>query len=166
MQTSLKQTQIASPLMAQSALQPKGHTANRVLVSSLMLTSLVDAFSILVIFLLMSTQNGIELELKKTEKLPMATAVDGIEKSIVLRIEGDRYFIDDEPVGERELAKALIAAKDKFESGLLNKAKAALLVQADREMDFVALSPVLHAGSAAGLSQFKFAAIEGQRPRQ
>lgn len=163
MTTSLKQTQIASPLSAQGVLRPKGHSANRVLVSSLMLTSLVDAFSILVIFLLMSTQNGIEIELKKTEKLPQASAVDGLEKSIVLRIEGDKYFIDDQPVAESQLSKKLIAMKKTFEAGLLNKAKAGLIVQADREMDFEALSPVLRAGSAAGLSQFKFAAIQNSK---
>ncbi len=158
--TSLKQTQIASPLASQGVLKPRGSTARRVLFSSLMLTSLVDAFSILVIFLLMSTQNGIEIELKKTEKLPQATAVDGLERGIVLRIEGDRYFIDDRPVPERGLSKALAEAKESFESGLLNNAKAGLLVQADRDMDFEALSPVLRAGSEAGLSQFKFAAIQ------
>ncbi len=161
--TSLKQTQIASPLSNQGVLKPKGHTAGRLLVSSLMLTSLVDAFSILVIFLLMSTQNGIEIELKKTEKLPQATAVDGLERSIVLRIEGDKYFIDDEPVTESALGRALVGAKEKFESGLLGNAKAGLIVQADREMDFEALSPVLRAGSEAGLSQFKFAAIQSAK---
>lgn len=162
MQTSLNQTQVASPLAAQGVIRPKGHTASRVLFSSLMLTSLVDAFSILVIFLLMSSQSGIEAELKKTEKLPMASAIDSIEKSIILRIEGGAYFIDEQPVRENELAKALIAAKEKFEAGLLNNAKAGLLVQADKTMDFDSLSPVLRAGSEAGLSQFKFAAIEGK----
>lgn len=162
MHTALSQSQVASPLDNQGLLRPKkgGHSAGRLLTSSLMLTSLVDAFSILVIFLLMSTQNGIEVQLKKTEKLPQASAVDGLEKSIVLRIEGDKYFIEDQPVAESGLSKALVEAKQKFESGLMNSAKAGLIVQADRDMDFEALSPVLRAGSDAGLSQFKFAAIE------
>jgi biopolymer transport protein ExbD len=101
------------------------------------------------------------VELKKTEKLPMATKVDAIQKGIVLRIEEDgAYFIDDVQVGEQQLASGLVEAKARHQADLPEGQSPNLLVQGDNQMDYEALSPVMRAGAAAGLHQFKFAVIE------
>ncbi len=159
--SSLKQSMISSPLSEMAVVRPKAVSSKRVLVSSLMLTSLVDAFSILVIFLLMNAKSGIEqIELKKANQLPQATAMDTVQKGIVLRIEDKAFFVDDVQVSEAALAQKLEEAKAKFEAGLLNGQKANLIVQADKKMDFEAVSPILRAGATAGIHQFKFAVVE------
>lgn len=142
-------------------VRPKGSLTTRTLVSSLMLTSLVDAFSILVIFLLMSAKTGIEqMEVKKANQLPQAQAMDTVTKGIILRIEDNKYFIDEAQVSEARLAQTLEAAKAKFETGRVDGLKASVIVQADKKLDFEAVSPILRAGSAAGLNQFRFAVVE------
>lgn len=162
LRTALKQSQVQSPLSNQTVVRPKGASTKRLMVSSLMLTSLVDAFSILVIFLLMSAKSGIEeLELKKINEMPQAQMMDAPSKGIILRLEANgNFFIDDEKVSASNLAKKLTEAKAKYESGLLSGAKASLIVQADKKMDFEKLSPILRAGAEAGLHQFKFAVME------
>lgn len=163
--TALKQSQVQSPLANQTVVRPKGTSSKRLLVSSLMLTSLVDAFSILVIFLLMSAKSGIEeLDLKKVNEIPQAQMMDAPSKGIILRLEADGgFFIDDEQVSEKQLAAKLEEAKTKFESGLLNGDKASLIVQADKKMDFEKVSPILRAGAEAGLNKFRFAVMEKTR---
>ncbi len=159
--SSLKQTSIQSPLSQMAIVRPKAASTKRTLVSSLMLTSLVDAFSILVIFLLMNTKSGIEqVELKKINQLPHATAMDTVTKGIVLRIEDNKYFVDEVQVSEATLAQKLEEAKTKFEAGTINGLKASVIVQADKKLDYEAVSPILRAGAAAGLNQFKFAVVE------
>ena len=159
--SSLKHSMIASPLSEMAIVRPKGQATKRLLVSSLMLTSLVDAFSILVIFLLMNTKSGIEqMELKKVNQLPQAMAMDMVQKGIVLRIEEGKFFVDDVQTNESNLAQKLEEAKAKFEAGLLNDQKANLIVQADKKMDFEEVSPILRAGATAGIHQFKFAVVE------
>ena len=159
--SALKTSMIASPLSAQAVVRPKGSNSKRTLVSSLMLTSLVDAFSILVIFLLMNAKSGIEeVQLKKVQQLPQATAMDIVNKGIVLRIEDKKFFVDDEEVSAQSLAAKLEQAKMKFEAAQADGKKAALIVQADKKVDFEEVSPILRAGAVAGINQFKFAAVE------
>jgi biopolymer transport protein ExbD len=158
--TVLKNQILPSPLSQQAVIRPKGSQTKRVLTSSLMLTSLVDAFSILVIFLLMSAQHGIEaMELKKANRLPMAAHVDSISKGVVIRIEDGAYLLDEQPVDPGQLGTRLFEAKKRAaEEG--DKSDINLIVQADRKMDFEELSPILRAGAEAGIHQFKFAVLE------
>jgi len=159
--STLKQTNIQSPLSQMAIVRPKAASTKRTLVSSLMLTSLVDAFSILVIFLLMNAKSGIEqMEVKKAQVLPQASAMDMVTKGIILRIEDNKYFVEDKPVNEANLAQTLENAKAKFETGRVDGLKASVIVQADRAMDYEKFSPILRAGSAAGLNQFRFAVVE------
>lgn len=156
----LEQTKRRSPLeSAQGLKSGTGASASssvKDLAPTLSLTSLIDAFSILVIYLLVATQDGgIEALTPNDMKLPMAEK--GLlldEKTSVVRIEKGRYFVDEKPVSASQLGQTLYQLKK--DSGL---EELPLMVQADREMEYADLDPILKAGAEAGIQKLKFAVV-------
>jgi biopolymer transport protein ExbD len=145
-----------------SLLRPDGQGWKRNVVASLMLTSLVDAFSILVVYLLFSFSNSNEiLYLSKDMELPQAASAQELLRSTVVRVEQGQYFIEDKLVNPGELASALVDLRKHFaKTGLGNdEEEQALTVQADRRIQFNLLNNVILAGSQAGYSDIKFAVI-------
>ena len=126
---------------------------NRDLAIALPLTSLIDAFSIIVIYLLIGTQGGgMESKIPTKFNLPMADFSQSLqEEAPILRIEKGNYFLNDEPVALSRLAGKLQAIK--------NNVKKALMVQADTEMKYADLDPLLKIGAQAGIEQLKFAVV-------
>jgi len=152
----MKQSRLGSALAGTSRLRPKGSGGRRTLITSLMLTSLVDAFSILVIFLIMNCATSSEtLNTGKHIVLPQASHSELIQNGTVVRIEKGRIFVEDKPVAKSRLILALRA----YATGADAKKKAGLIIVGDREMNYEELSPVILAGSQAGFSKFKFAVI-------
>ncbi len=123
---------------------------------ALPLTSLIDAFSIIVIYLLIGTQGGgIEADTKGLMTLPTADSAMTIEvETPTLRIEKGRYFINDEQVSERNLIAKLSEVK-KASGGK----ETALMIQADTKMKYSDLDPLIKAGSLAGIEKLKFAVV-------
>lgn len=123
---------------------------------ALPLTSLIDAFSIIVIYLLIGTQSGgIEADTKGLMNLPTADAAAALDTQIpTLRIEKGRYFINDEQVSERNLISKLSEVKKA--SG---DKEMALMIQADTKMKYSDLDPLIKAGSLAGIEKLKFAVV-------
>ncbi len=154
-QTWLHKQITQSPLSAQATVRPKGATTKRVLISSLLLTSLVDAFSILVIFLLMNASTGIETVQLKGTKLPVASSADTLTPGVILKIENGIYTIGENQISIDKLGEALTAEKEK--SG---QAEVALIVQADKDIDYDVLSPVLKIGAGSGFTQYKLAVLD------
>lgn len=149
----LNQSALNSALRGQSRLRPNGGHFRKRLMTSLMLTSLVDAFSILVIFLIMnhaSSQDSLDFDNKKLT-LPRAEQSQVILNGIVVRIEGSDLIVDSKSVSLQELASQLEASKSEIDAK-----KDGLIIVADRKLDFEALSPVISVGSQAGFSKFKF----------
>lgn len=152
-----------SPTTGLSILRPKRKGGHSILVGSLMLTSLIDAFSILVIFLLMNTSNSIqEVELKAMNGLPIASRTDALKKGVILAIEDGRYRIGDEIIAPRDLSRRLADEKAKLEAGQIVK-KADLIIQAARAMNYDDLSPILVAASEASFQSYKLAVVESVR---
>lgn len=152
-----------SPTRGLSILRPQGMGARSVLVGSLMLTSLIDAFSILVIFLLMNTSNSIqEVELKAMNGLPIASRTDALKRGVILAIENGRYKLGDEVIAPRDLSRRLADEKRKMEAGTTLK-KAELIIQAGRAMNYDDLSPILVAASEASFQSYKLAVVESVR---
>jgi biopolymer transport protein ExbD len=127
------------------------------MIASLMLTSLVDAFSILVIFLIMNTsanQESLDVDTKKLA-LPMATESQLIMQGVVVRVDGNSYLVDKKPVAKSDLVATLkamfLASSDAKKDGVI--------IVADKNMGYEDLSPVILAGSRAGFNKFKFAVI-------
>jgi biopolymer transport protein ExbD len=75
------------------------------LTATLSLTSLIDAFSILVIYLLIVTQNGItDINLKPTVSIPESESAPFVEKKpLVVRLEKNRFYIEDQVYSESQL---------------------------------------------------------------
>ncbi len=155
----LKRSMLGSALAGTSRIRPSGSRARRTMVAGLMLTSLVDAFSILVIFLIMSHSTNQEvLNVGDKIQLPQARESQFIQEGVVVRVEGGRYFVDDKPVALSTLAASLKSHND----GAIAAKKEGLIIIADRQLDYADLSPVILAGSNAGFIKYKFAVIRDE----
>lgn len=148
-----------SPLSDIQNLKPgmkKKKKAGQQLALALPLTSLIDAFSIIVIYLLIGTQNsGIESTVPTSLNLPVAQHSLGLEKETpTLRIEKGVYKLNDEVVPAQALTQKLTELKKKSQEKNLE-----LLVQADQEMKYQELDPLLKASSASGFEKMKFAVV-------
>jgi biopolymer transport protein ExbD len=121
------------------------------------LTSLIDAFSIIVIYLLIGTQaGGLDMDMPKQIQLPVAESGQIIEAEMpTVRIEKGVYFINNQAVPKTQLAQKLYELKQ----SLADKNGVELLIQADTAMNYADLDPLLRAGSEAGIQKLKFAVI-------
>lgn len=135
----------------------KKKSLSRDLALALPLTSLIDAFSIIVIYLLIGTQNsGAESPVPSQLNLPVAEQSMGVEKEMpILRIQKGRYYLNDKLVAERNLTQSLADLKKESKD-------VELMVQADQEMHYADLDPLLKAGSLAGIEKLKFAVMPTQ----
>lgn len=147
-----------SPLREAQWLGSQGTGARRKKHATVLLplTSLIDAFSIIVIYLLIGTQGGgLEADIPTQVQLPIAESGQIIDAEMpTVRIEKGNYYINDKRVAVETLANSLAqlkkgAAKDGVE----------ILIQADKAMDYSDLDPLLRAGAAAGIQKLKFAVI-------
>lgn len=120
------------------------------------LTSLIDAFSIIVIYLLIGTQGGgLEVDLPTQINLPVAEAGVVLDaETPTVRIEKGSYYINDKKVAVAELGRRLADLKKSNTSENVE-----ILIQADQAMDFADLDPLLRAGSEAGIQKLKFAVV-------
>ncbi|MEN0059884.1 MAG: biopolymer transporter ExbD, partial [Bdellovibrio sp.] len=123
---------------------------------ALPLTSLIDAFSIIVIYLLIGTQSsGIESLIPSQMNLPLADHSVGLEKeTTTLSIQKGIYKLNDKVVAVRDLEHKLAEIKRGSEDKNVE-----LLVQADQEMKFEELEPLIKASSASGFEKMKFAVV-------
>lgn len=151
-----------SPLSEIQSLKPgsknkKGIGQNLAL--ALPLTSLIDAFSIIVIYLLIGTQNsGIESTVPTSLNLPIASNSISLEKvTPTLRIEKGVYKLNDEVVAPQKLVEKLTELKKQSQEKDME-----LVVQADQEMKYQDLDPLLKASSASGFEKMKFAVVPAQ----
>ncbi len=149
----IKSTQMRSPLQGFSTLKPKGGKNSRQLLFSLSLTSLIDAFSILVIFLLMNVGSGQEVNITKGMTLPTATQGETIaEEGVVVTVNQGRYFIESNELTRDQVFQHLYQM-DK---------KKSLILEADKATSYEALSPIIVAAGQAGIEKFKFAVLPGK----
>lgn len=161
MKTATFVSQRHSPLLQALSLKKgeKSATHKKELGLALPLTSLIDAFCIIVIYLLIGTQTtGIESQLPGKINLPNAEHGQTLEKSVAtLRIEKGNYFLDEKPVTRESLSAQLSELKKKTTQKTSEAME--LMVQADTQMEFAELDPLLRAGSEAGIEKLRFAVI-------
>lgn len=152
----LGRSHLGSALGGQSMIRPQGNRHRRMMVAGLMLTSLVDAFSILVIFLIMNTGASQDaVNIGDNVKLPQAQESQFINNGVVVRVEDGKFLIDDRPVAMGDL----VATLKTFNDGVDAAKKEGLIIVADRNLDYADLSPVILAGSQAGFTKYKFAVL-------
>lgn len=155
----LSRTQLGSRLGSTSKIKPVGGGHRRTMFASLMLTSLVDAFSILVIFLIMNhSANQEVVNVGEHVTLPKAQESQLIMSGVVVRIEDGKYFVEDKAVSMGQLIGELKHLNQTVETAK----KEGLILVADRSLDYADLSPVILAGSQAGFTKFKFAVVRNE----
>ena len=155
----LKRQSDISPLLQQKRIQAQGGKGNkRGLMFSVNLTTLIDAFCILVIFLLSNMNGQLQnLQISKDMVLPFAKQSDVVEEGLVVRLEKDGFSVDDQKVENADLlTKALVEAKQKLVG------KSSIIIQADKGSDFSAVSSILRAAGIAGFDKYMFAVLPGR----
>lgn len=153
--TSARPSPLTQALALKSGGETKASHGSKDLALALPLTSLIDAFCIIVIYLLIGTQtSGVEAKLPGQMMLPQAESGQTVDKEIAtLRIEKGQYFLDDQKVPAQALGQRLSELKK-------NSTEAVeLMVQADVQMDYADLDPLLKAGAEAGIEKLRFAVI-------
>jgi biopolymer transport protein ExbD len=147
-----------SPLMEAQHMggKSRGKVGVKELAQALPLTSLIDAFSIIVIYLLIGTQSG-GLEIPAHSlTLPVAQNSQALEKEVaILRIQNNQLFLNDQPVSLQNLGQKLADLKKSSNEDKNFE----LMVQADQNMQYADLDPLIKAGSLAGIEKLKFAVL-------
>ncbi len=157
----LEQTALESPLAATSQINPKSNSKKKALVAVVILTSLIDAFSILVIYLLVNFSNSGEiLYISKGMQLPVAEQSKILERTTVVKLEEGQVYIEDKPVVKGSLVSRLVDLKKELIASKVGEMESfALTVQADRRVTYKELNQVVLAGSHAGFGEIKFAVL-------
>lgn len=156
MKQGILATQIQnSPLLVQKRVRASGAKAKgKSLLFAMNLTTLIDAFCILVIFLLSNMNGQLQnLEIGKKTILPTAVASDIMNAGVVVRMEENDIFVEDKKISTDDIVKTLIALK--------TEEKNSLIIQADKNADYDKISLILRAGGVAGYEKYAFAVLPG-----
>jgi biopolymer transport protein ExbD len=136
----------------QSTMQPKGMGRHIEMSSELNLTSLIDCFTVLLIYLLIATTiGGEELDTPKELVLPRAAHSVPLVGGLVLGIQNGQYMINKEAVTLPQLNEKLTALRRNADS---------IIIQADRRADYSKLNPLVNASLQAGFTKIKFAVVK------
>ena len=150
--------------------------------ASLMLTSLVDMFTIIVIFLLMNfSANGEVLYMSKDIKLPDAYHGAQLERAPVISVSSDAVTFDGKMlISTADLAKGDVLNVPELEDALRDEKrryeqihandpdhpfKGLVNVQADRRIAFKVIKRVMFACNQSGFGNINFAALSREGPK-
>lgn len=140
--------------LSSSMFKPSEQKTKKKAVAQLTLTSLVDCFTILVIYLLVSTHiGGEEIQTPENIQLPIAESTDSYNHGTSIAYAEGKYIVGDKPVSMAELVSALEAAKIE-DKDYLN-------ILADKKTDFEDLNAAVLAGLQAGFKQIRFVVKQG-----
>lgn len=158
----LSQTALGSELGSQSILKPQSNKGKRSLFADLLLTALIDAFSILVIFLLMNfSSTGELLFISKGVELPKATAADMLERNTVVKYEQGKFFIEDKEMADQDslIQELLDVRKQWVETHPGEEFQGIITIQADKKTKYESLNSIVLAMAHAGFGEIRFAVI-------
>jgi biopolymer transport protein ExbD len=160
-QSILHETALQTTIGSQSYIQPKHGKWKRVLAADLLLTALIDAFSILVIFLLMSfSSTGDMLFIGKGQELPKASLADTLERNPVVKLQGGKIYLEEKEVGVEDLVGTLLDMRKQYAEAHPNEEyPGVLMIQGDRRLKYEELNQVVLAASHAGYSDIRFAVL-------
>ncbi len=131
--------------------------------ATLMLTSLIDAFSILVVYLLMFFSNTGEMTYVNAEiELPKASTLERLDRYSIIQIKESGYFVEERQIEESNLVSFLIDLKKSLVQNFHNNDPGQLetiTIQADKKIKYSQLSSIIQACSHAGFSEIKFAVL-------
>lgn len=163
-ESTLKGKAVTSVIGSLSVINPEGYRKKKEGTSDLLLTALIDAFSILVIFLLMSfSSTGEILFIPKGTELPKAMNTTVIERFPVVKVDEGVLYLEDQRIEGNDLTAGLLELRKKWQETHPNEEYPGVLtVQADRRVKYEVLNQVVVAASQAGFADMKFAAVTKQ----
>lgn len=160
-QSVLHETALMTTIGSQSLINPKHGKWKRNIVADLLLTALIDAFSILVIFLLMSfSSSGDILTIGKGQELPKASHGDVLERNPVVKLEEGKIFLESKEIDPESMVAGLLEMRKQFtDSHPGEEYPGVLTIQGDRRLKYEQLNQIVLAASHAGFSDIRFAVI-------
>lgn len=159
-QSILENTALQSVINAQSFLHPRGEKHKRSIVADLLLTALIDAFSILVIFLLMSFSSTGEILYINKMELPKSAQAVLLERNPVVKYENDILYLEDQVVTPDGLVSALLSLRSQWQETHPGQEYPGILtIQADRRTKYSSLNNIVVAASQTGFSDIRFAVV-------
>lgn len=153
---------MGSEIAAQSVLNPKSDRMKRNLFADLLLTALIDAFSILVIFLLMNfSSTGEILFINKGVELPKASAIEILERNTVVRFDQGKFYIEDKELANQDslIQELLDNRKEWATSHPGEEFKGIITIQADKKTKYESLNSIVLAMAHAGFGEIRFAVV-------
>lgn len=157
---ALKKSEVNEFLPSLSTIRPKRQRAVIAVVATLMLTSLVDVFSILVMYLLVNTSASKEaIKVDQAIKLPQAYQSSLITGGVNLEIVDNRYYVNKELVKYGSLYGVLSKLNEELEASG-DEAFKKIIIQADKATTFDIINPILLISSEAGFENIKFATMK------
>lgn len=164
---------IGSVIASNSMLRPTVDSWKKVVAATLMLTSLVDAFSILVVYLLLNFSAEEIVTIDSEISLPRAAQTTDVRRDVVVTIKKDKIYIKDEEVKTKKVLSKLIAIRrEQVKNKKVQKSKVAaqaqsedfdeksLTIQADKSVKYKLLNSIVLASNSAGYSNINFAVLE------
>lgn len=157
----LSMSSFESVIAEVSTLKPTSGSRKRSIFADLLLTALIDAFSILVIFLLMNfSSTGEILFMSKDMQLPKAAQGEILQRAPVVKLDGDKIYLEDKEVTANDLVAGLLELRKQYQELHPNEEyPGTLTIQADRRVKYSQLSPIVQASNHAGFSDIKFAIV-------
>lgn len=149
-----------SVLGSMSILNPDSERHSKSIVADLLLTALIDAFSILVIFLLMSFSSTGEILYIGKMELPIATQAAMLERHPVVKLDEGLIYLEEAEVKIDGLTAALLDLRKQYQQTHPGEEYPGVMtIQADRRVKYEVLSQIVAAASQAGFSDLKFATM-------
>lgn len=130
------------------------------------LTSLVDCFAIILVYLLLATSFGeLSVDVDKDIQLPKATEAKALMSDYMVVVKDGAsnmptYIVDKQEVRLDNLAEVLKAKADTMpkEEG---KSKS-IVIQADKNMSYAKLNPLIMVSLQAGFEEIQFAVLKDE----
>ena len=158
----LKNTSFQSRLQNTTLIKHNSsHQKCRSLTKPLILTSLIDVFSIMVVYLLV---NFSEDTSHFTQGIQLPSAQNGTKiksQHITVQFKNDQYFINEKKVSSENLINKLSEYK---KNNNLKEEEMTLIVQADKKTQYKYLNDIVLAGYQTGYHLMQFAVLIDQAP--
>ncbi len=158
----LNESAIGTAIGSLSVLNPKGAKWKRSLFADLLLTALIDAFSILVIFLLMNfSSSGEILFINKGVELPNASHADMLERNTVVRVEDGKFFVENQEMADQNaMIQALLDNRKEWATTHPDEEfKGIITIQADKKTKYESLNSIVLAMAHTGFGEIRFAVV-------
>jgi biopolymer transport protein ExbD len=143
----------------------------------LQITSMIDMFTIILVFLLKSyAASSVDLTPSKNLILPASTSQEAAVEALKMTVTAEAIFVDDKEVMKVDLRS--LSSKDEvikplYDSLMVQAQKSKniaskndsvifegkVIMQADQSLNYAYLKKVMYTAALAGYSDFKFAVI-------